>query len=367
MATPLLLLIIFLYGVTGFAATWPQFIWSPDANPVTESIRAGILILSPTVAPTTRYASLFLSSLQIAGWIARIYILVLLLRPVILRDRLEAPKEHIDRIYRRYGNHSLAAFAIQPDKHHLLVAKGEGLVAYSSKRAVALACGDPIAPPALFAEAVRGYIDHCQRHGLTPCVYMASEDRLPVYHSLRLQSFKVAEEAIIDLSAFVPGLASPYTESVHRYDRSRSADPLIDEQLEEVSEDWLEVRRLGEMGFTTGRFSLESISEGPVFILGNRHYVYAFCGWLLYKNSRGAVLDIVRQRRDASPEIIHVLLVQAMTMLKLEFDEASVPTTLLDLHQVEAFNPRWKSQHLVHPRGASLSRITRALSAVQKR
>src|SRR5215468_7488138 len=105
----------------------------PKATPATEAVRGGILILTPSVIPATRYARLFLNSLQIAGWLARLYILILVLRPFISRDRLEAPKEDVDRIFRMSGNDPVAVFAIQKDKHHLLVANGQGLAAYATK------------------------------------------------------------------------------------------------------------------------------------------------------------------------------------------------------------------------------------------
>src|SRR5207248_9722490 len=125
-----------LYGMTGFAATSAQFRWSANATPVTEAVRGGILIVKPTVTPITRYARLFLNSLQVAGWMARLYILVLVLRPFISRDRLEAPKEDVNKIFRRSGDHAVSAFAIQRDKHHLLVANRQGLVAYATSDSV---------------------------------------------------------------------------------------------------------------------------------------------------------------------------------------------------------------------------------------
>src|SRR5207249_4551158 len=88
MATPLLLLIVFLYGMTGFAATSNQFRWARNATPLREAVRSGILIVRPDVEPRTRYARLFLSSLQVAGWLSRLYILILVLHPFITRDRL---------------------------------------------------------------------------------------------------------------------------------------------------------------------------------------------------------------------------------------------------------------------------------------
>src|SRR5437764_15140604 len=75
--TPLLLMIVFFYGLTGFAATYTQFVWTSNVSPATEAFRGGILIVTPTVIPATRYARLFLNSLQIAGWLARLYILIL--------------------------------------------------------------------------------------------------------------------------------------------------------------------------------------------------------------------------------------------------------------------------------------------------
>ncbi|HYR88875.1 MAG TPA: phosphatidylglycerol lysyltransferase domain-containing protein [Terriglobia bacterium] len=368
MATPLLLLIVFFYGLTGFEATYPQFNWDADGTPATETLRDGILIVRPQVVPMTRYASLFLNSLQIAGWMARIYILVLILRPVILRDRLEAPKADIERIFRQFGRQSVAAFAVQPDKHHLLVAKSQGLVAYAWKGSIALACGDPIAPDELFREAVGDYVDHCQRHGWMPCAYLAAEERLAAYQYFRFQSLRVAEEAIIDLQTFSPNGDNPVAMSVHRYERSRRVDPFIDEQLEEVTEDWLETRHMREMGFTVGHFSLEQLSEGPVFFLGTRHRVEAFCAWLPYKDGRAAVLDLVRQRRRTPSELVRAFLAHALYLLKESgFEEASLTAATIDRDQIETFRPRWETRYLVHPRGANVSKITKALTAIQKR
>jgi phosphatidylglycerol lysyltransferase len=368
MATPLLLLIVFFYGLTGFEATYPQFMWATDTTPITETLRDGILIVRPQVAPNTRYASLFLNSLQIAGWMARIYILVLILRPVILRDRLEAPKADIERIFRQYGRQSVSAFAIQPDKHHLLVANAQGLVGYAWKGSIALACGDPIAPNELFKEAVSDYIHHCERHGWMPCAYLAAEERLAAYQHFRFQSLRVAEEAIIDLQTFAQDGNSPVAGSVHRYDRSLQKDPFIDEQLEEVTEDWLETRHMREMGFTVGHFSLEQLSEGPVFFLGTRHRVEAFCAWIPYKNGTAAVLDLVRQRRRTPPELVQAFVAHALHLLKESgFEEASLTAATIDRDQIETFRPRWETRYLVHPRGANVSKITRALTAIQKR
>ena len=368
MVTPLLLLLVFFYGITGFAATYPQFIWQARATPATEAVRGGILIVAPDVVPATRYARLFLNSLQIAGWMARLYILILVLRPFISRDRLEAPQKDIDTIFQSHGNEPVSAFAIQSDKHHLLVANAQGLVAYATRGSVALACGDPVVSDELFVQAVEDYTRHCERRGWTPCVYLAAENRLPVYHSLKYQSMRVAEEAVVNLQAFTPESQITGLDIIHRYDRSVRTDPLIDEQLEEVTEDWLELRHMREMGFTAGHFSLEQLSQGPVFVLGHRYRVEAFSAWLPYKNRRGAVLDLLRQRRHTPGEIVRAFVTESLRLLKISgFVEASLTPSVIDREQIEKFRPLWEPRYLIHPRGANLSKITKALAAVERR
>jgi lysylphosphatidylglycerol synthetase-like protein (DUF2156 family)/membrane protein DedA with SNARE-associated domain len=368
MVTPLLLLMVFFYGVTGFAATSLQFRWPVDATPVTEAVRTGILILKPEVIPDTRYARLFLNSLQFAGWMARLYILILVLRPFISRDRLEAPGEDIERIFQRYGNESVSAFAIQRDKHHLLVAARQALIGFATRGSIAVSCGDPIAPDDLFSQATEEYVEHCRRHGWTPCVYFAAEERLETYQALKLQSARVSEEGVVNLQSFEPVLQIGPLGIMHRYDRWTGADPLIDEQLEEVTEDWLELRHMREMGFTAGHFSLEQLAQGPVFVLGNRYRVEAFSAWLPYKNGKAAVLAILRQRRHAPQEIVRAFVSESLRLLKeAGFQEASLTAAAIDREQIESFKPVWKTRYLVYPRGANLNKITQALAVIQKR
>jgi lysylphosphatidylglycerol synthetase-like protein (DUF2156 family)/membrane protein DedA with SNARE-associated domain len=368
MVTPLLLLMVFSYGVAGFAATANQFVWPATATPLTEAVRGGILIVKPAALPVTRYARLFVNSLGIAGWMARLYILVLVLRPFISRDRLVVPREDVKRIFRLHGEYSVAAFAIQRDKHHLLVANGQGLVAFASRGSIALACGDPLAPHDLFPQAVEEYVQHCHRHGWTPCVYFAAEEWLETYHSLKFQSVGATEEAVVNLRALTAADSIGALDIVHRYDRSGGTDPLIDEQLEEVTEDWLELRHMREMGFTAGHFSLEQLRQGPVFVLGNRYRIEAFCAWLPYKNGKAAVLDILRQRRHTSQGIVQAFVAESLRLLKdAGFEEASLTAAAIDRDQIESFRPTWHTRYLVHPRGANVSKITRALAVIQSR
>ena len=403
---PLLVAMVMLYGGVGLFRMRHRFFWPPGATPVSEAFRAGILTVEPRALPLTPPSARLLGSLPIVGWLARFYLLVLLLRPVILRRRAEAPPEAVDRIVGAHGRHSLAAFAAQPDKHHLLVAGGRGLVAFAVRGHVALACGDPLAGEADLEAAAAAFIEHGRRNGWIPCFYDAAEERLALYRRLGLRSLKIAEEAVLELPAFslAGGRRAALRSMVHkvrrtgrevrRYHRARAPDPDLDEQLEEVSEEWLEEKRLGEMGFTLGRFSLQALDHVPVFLCLEGDRVEAFCSWLPYRGGQAVVLDLMRRRRQALSGTMDFLLSESLLALRDEgWREASLanaplanvggPRRPLDrgvallferlngfygyknLFQFKKkFDPVWEGRYLVYPRGADLPRIGYAMAAV---
>ncbi len=403
---PVMAATVFVYGYTGLNHLRSQFNWYPGATPIKETLRSGILIVPPNLDPITSHAAHYLGSLQIAGWLARFYLLALFLRPVILRDRMEAPQTSVAGIFASYSRHALSASAVQSDKHHLLVAGGSGLIAYDTRGAVALSCGDPIAPDALFAQSVREYLAFCRKHGWTPCVYGAADVRVPVYEEVGLRTLKVAEEAILDLKEFslsgnkranlraMVNKAAKSGMSVRRYDRRQLPDSLIDEQLEEISQEWLAEKHLGEMGFTIGRFSLDTLLDIPVFIAEAGQHVVAFCSWLTYRNGEAAVLDLMRKRKDTVAGAMDFLLAHSLLLLQdAGFVEASLANAPLanvsgprgplergvsvlfenlnsfygykNLFQFKKkFAPRWEGRYLVYPRGAELPAIAYALASV---
>ena len=403
---PVMVAVVFVYGYTGLHHMRSQFSWNPGANPVKEAFRSGILILEPNLDPITEVAARYLGSLQIAGWLARFYLLALFLRPVILRDRTEAPRAEIESIFRAYSRHSLSAAAVQGDKHHLLVAGGRGLIAYDARGAVALTCGDPIAPEELYDQCILEYMGYCRRHGWTPCFYEVAEVHLPVYHALGLRTLKMAEEAIIDLKEFslsgnkranlraMVNKAAKSGMRVCRYDRKSQADRLIDEQLEEISEEWLSEKHLGEMGFTLGRFSLEALEEVPVFLACVGDRVEAFCTWSPYRNGEAAVLDLMRKRNNAVAGTMDFLLAHSLLQLQAAgMAEASLSNAPLanvsgprgplergvsllfenmnafygykNLFQFKKkFAPRWEGKYLVYPHGTELPQVAYALASV---
>jgi phosphatidylglycerol lysyltransferase len=403
---PVLLSAVFLYGCVGLNHRRDQYKWEPGNTPVAEAFQSGILIREPGVDPTTHGAARFLGSLQIAGWLARFYLMVLILRPVILRNRQEASTEAIKRIFGEHSRHSLSAFAIQNDKHHLLLAKGNALVAYAVRGTVALAAGDPLASENGFVQSIQDFFEYCGRNDWTPCIYEAAEECLPVYHSLGLHSLKMAEEAVLPLPEFslsgnkrsnLRAMVNKTAKSgmtVRYYNRAVQADSGIDEQLEEISQEWLTEKSIGELGFSLGRFSLEGLDHIPAFLAVLNDRIEAFCSWLPYRGGKAAVLDLMRKRKQVVAGTMDFLLYHSVVQLReMGYEEASLANAPLantsaprrplergvallfenmnafygykNLFQFKKkFAPRWEGRYLIYPKGADLPRVAYALASV---
>ncbi|HSD29739.1 MAG TPA: phosphatidylglycerol lysyltransferase domain-containing protein, partial [Vicinamibacteria bacterium] len=279
-------------------------------------------------------------------------------------------------------------------------------VAYAVRAHVAFAAGDPLCAEDDTEDAAREWVEHCRHNGWTPCLYEAAEESLPVYRRLGLHSLKMAEEAIVDLASFslAGGRRAALRAMVHkvtrmglavrRYDRAQGKEPAIDEQLEAISVAWLAEKRLGEMGFSVGRFSLEALHEAFVFLCLEGDRVIAFTTWRPYRHGRAALLDLMRKRNDAPSGTMDLLVARALEELRAAgLEEASLANAPLanvgeprgglekgvsllfeNLNAVygyknlfqfkKKFAPRWEGRYLVYPRGADLPRVAYALAGL---
>jgi phosphatidylglycerol lysyltransferase len=403
---PILAAAVWTFGVVGLTDLRGAYRWGAGSTPAIEAVRSGLLTAEPGVDPLTRHAARFLGSLQIAGWAARLYLLVLVLRPVILRRRQEAPAADVQRLVHSHGQRSLSSFATLEDKHHLLVAGGRGLVAFAVRGHVAFAAGDPLCAPGDLEQAMSDFVLHCRRNGWTPCVYEAADAGLPAYRRLGMRTLKMAEEAIVDLAGWslAGGKRAALRSMVHkvtrmglvvrRYDRRMARDAAVDEQLEQISEEWLEKKPLGEMGFTVSRFALEALDEVHVFIATQGDRVVAFTSWRPYRNGRAAVLDLMRKRRDAPSGTMDLLVSRSLEELgDTGLEEASLANAPLanvqtprgglekgvallfenlnafygykNLFQFKKkFAPRWEGLYLVYPGAPALPSVAVAMTGV---
>ncbi|WP_052890917.1 bifunctional lysylphosphatidylglycerol flippase/synthetase MprF [Thermogemmatispora carboxidivorans] len=268
--------LLLLYGIGGYYLIEGQFLATSGAGATLLALLRRMLNLpAQELLPLTRRARWFLDSLPILAVTALLTGMMALLRPVSARWWLAQQREHLAQVERRaldllqrYGQETLAFFALDPANLRYLAPNGEGLVAYRLVNAVAVVPGDPICPPEAREQVSRAFLELCQRNGWQVAIYQVHPAFLPYYRAYGLSIFKIGEEALIDPRSFSlsgPAMANVRTSS-RRAEREgvtlrwleEAPPPELYEQMVQLSRAWLQqkgARETEEMGFSMGRLS----------------------------------------------------------------------------------------------------------------
>jgi lysylphosphatidylglycerol synthetase-like protein (DUF2156 family) len=348
-------------------------------------------------------------SIAFFGLVASAYVFGALLAPVAWRRESTANLEEVRGLAALHGRDAMSYFAKQDDKRHARVGQ-ESFVAYRVVRRVAVVAGDPIGPDGAVPAAIADFTALCARNDWVPVFYETSERWLSAYEARGLRWFKVAEEAVIPLAGFSlagskiakvrHGVAKAEREApgvtVWEY-RPGERDPEVDEQLEDVSDEWLRQKGSAELGFNLGVFSVDDLADKRTIVASRPDgYVWGFLTWLPYRHGCAVVLDAMRRRDGAPASLMDLLIARSALLFKdegleaislgaapLANAEAPANPSVYDrgvrlifehfsavygyrslFHFKKKFNPSWEGRYLVFPRPDLLPRIAYALTAV---
>jgi phosphatidylglycerol lysyltransferase len=280
----------------------------PDFGAKLQAVLELIFLQSTdTLNPASSRAEAVFRSISEAAVFFGLLVFFLFLRPILPR-RMEssAGREAVEQLIARHGRDSLDEFALLPDKYHHFYGTGEQrcVISYALWRDIA----DPIGPPEHLLEAVRDFDLFCARQDWQPVFYEVPDETANVYRAAGLRTFKVAEDACIDLKAFtVAGgkfqnlrtAQNKIRKAAWRYEwfRGISLEPALETSLRAISDEWLSTRHATEMAFDLGSFAPESLKRAELCVLFNdENLPIAFASWLPYAQGMGRSIDLMRHR-----------------------------------------------------------------------
>ncbi|OKH21530.1 phosphatidylglycerol lysyltransferase domain-containing protein [Chroogloeocystis siderophila] len=354
--------------------------------------------------PRTRYGSFFANSIYIIGAVTFGYALLLLLRPVLLRNAA-APTERqrAKAIVQQYGRSSLARFALLDDKFYYFSPLGQSVIAYVPKGRGAVALGDPIGPVEDRREVIFGFQQFCERNDWYPAFYQTLPDNLELYQSLGFQVLQIGEEAIVDLKTFtLQGKAGKnFRTAVNRFTKSGYQvkfyePPIADEllrQLKTVSDEWLKLMQGSEKRFSLGWFEQAYLRECEIAAVetadGN---IIAFANVVPEYQLNEITIDLMRHRQDIEHGAMDFLFVSMFQHFQAQgYDGFNLGLSALSgvggsasprlekvlaylyehlnrfynfkgLHEYkDKFHPRWETRYLVYPSWSALPAVVIAL------
>ncbi|WP_027932683.1 bifunctional lysylphosphatidylglycerol flippase/synthetase MprF [Amycolatopsis thermoflava] len=239
----------------------------------------------------------------------------------------DGDRRHAIELVQRNGGGTLSWMTTWPENRYFPIAHDTGYVAYRKHAGVAVALGDPICPRSDGDGAVAEFAENCDRAGLVPCLFSATEPSVRGAERLGWRYLQVAEDTLIDL----PGLEfkgkqwQPARSALNRAVKEGITFRLVHladepravlQQVRAISEEWVGDKGLPEMGFTLGgvdealdrhvRAGLAVDADGRVHGVTSWIPVYAGNGEI-----EGWTLDVMRRRSDGFKHVVEFLIASA--------------------------------------------------------
>ncbi len=392
------------YGVSGFFLLDRHFrvsfgFWAA----VRQTVVMFTQFYDPGLQPITGFGRYFAASIYVVGIVTTGYALLMLIRPVLMRQPPSpVEKARAWEIVQAYGHTSLARLTLLDDKLYYF-SPGGSMVAYTVQGRTALALGDPIGPARDIPRCISGFKYYCSLNDWLPVFYQVLPDYLKVYQREGLRAIQIGQEGIVDLSKFTlaGNEARSIRSSVNKMKRlgytAEVVEPpshdLLDE-LNEVSNEWLADRHESEMRFSVGWFDETYLNTCPILIIRNiEGRVDAFANIIREFRADEVTADMMRHRSGAEKGQMDFLFVSLFEWAKSQGyarfnfglsalsgigekpDDPAIERALRYVFQhinqfynfkglhafKDKFNPAWLPRYLIFPNMATLPAVGTAL------
>ncbi len=322
---------VLIYGVSGLYLLDRHFAGSTTfLDSLEDGVRLLFVLPSTTIDPVTHHGAWFIDSVR-AGAIAVFLISAYhLLHPVIHRRTSGRDEQRrVASLLQRYATTAIAYFHLLPDKSHFFASDGEAFIGYRVVGHVAVALGEPIGEPESRNLVLREFAEFCDLNGWAFCFHQVTEAGAAELRGAGLQALKIGEEAIIPVQDFVLAGKSfkHLRNTVNRLERdgfvfeivrSPISASVLDE-LETISNQWLEEGGHRERAFTLGSFSRAYVESCDIAVVRRADgRIEAFANFIPAYNSSEGNFDLMRRRPGAEDGVMDFLFVGMIEHFKAE-------------------------------------------------
>ncbi len=355
--------------------------------------------------PQSKFGTFFANSIYVIAASTFTYALLMLLRPVFVRNSTEPrERQRAREIVEQYGCSSLAAFTLLSDKSYYFSPSGRSVIAYVPKGRGAIALGDPIGPIEDRQEVIVAFQQFCQRNDWYPAFYQTLPDEIEMYKSLGFKVLNIGKEGVVDLNAFSlqgkagKNLRTPLNRMTKMGYKVKFYQPPISHdllrQLKPVSDEWLQMVQGSEKHFSLGWFDETYLRECEIAVVYSPNSeIVAFTNLLPEYQLNEITNDLMRYRRAIENGMMDFLFISMFQYYKEKgYDSFNIGLSVLagvgetaesrSLEKVmhylykhlerfynfqglyaykDKFHPRWEPRYLVYPSLGALPDVVVAL------
>ena len=367
------------------------------------------LIGSSDLIPLDSFASHFLMSIKISGFLSFGFLIYTLINPYIRKQSItDEEKTLVKELIDQYGNSSLDYFKSYFDKLFFISETKNAFLAYRLAGNYAVVLENPVAQNEQeIKNCIVEFDDFCFKCGLKSIYYRILEKDLKMYQSLNKKHFFLGQEGTVNLSEFSldggskKSLRNALNKISENGFKSTIYQPPIKDgilqKIQAVSNEWLEDTDRTEIIFSQGLFLWEELKNQTIITVENKEEkIIAFLNIIPDSVDGEATYDLIRKTNDAPNGIMDFILVALFNHLKSQ-DYKTVnlglapmsgienPKTIQDKAMKyaydkvksfshykglrnfkEKFSPTWQNQYVIFSNDYDLIQMPRILSKVIK-
>ncbi len=285
-------------------------------------------IVPQTLAPV---ASQISGALALVPWVVA---MILLLRSYNQQELPEAiSRPTFMELTRQYGGESFGWISTWEGNNYWVAPGLLGAVAYRASGGVALTVTDPVAAPGQLESVMKDFVSFALQQGLVPAFYSVHQEAADIAGKWGWPRLEVAEETVLDLPelSFAGKKYQVVRSSLNRAEREGihaqwvtwdSCSQDWKDQIQAISEQWVDDKPLPEMGFTLGGMKELADAEVPILLAVNEEgVVHGVTSWMpIYKDDKviGFTLDFMRRLEDGFRPVMEFLIASAALWAKEE-------------------------------------------------
>ena len=309
----------------------------------------------PSFLPRTVAASVVDQAVGLVFWLVVLVVAVRWMREILLVDG--RARANAGRLVELDGE-SMSFMTTWEGNHYWFSATGRSAIAYRVSYGIALTTTGPFGDRGEWSSDLREFARFSMQQSWSPVLYSVHREQRDQLAAMGWYSLEVGSEMVVDPRQWkTTGKKwQDIRTAINKAKRSGISDVMstfneapndIREQIEEISEQWAQLKALPEMKFTLG--GVEELHDPRVRILyaiDAEGTVLGVTSWLpTWRDGRiiGWTLDFMRHRTDSPNGIMEFLIARMAERLRdegLEHPECAVEFMSLSAAPLAGMNPQ---------------------------
>lgn len=299
---------------------------------IANSIKLLLFMDTSVLSIKGKIGQLYANSLITINWICIIASSFLLLKPLVYNPiESKHDRERVQNLVMSHGQNPLAYLSLERDKKYFFGKQVEGVCSYQVAGNVFAVCGDMICDEKDGFIFLNEILSFCNQNGYNIIFLNTTGAFLELYKMADFGVVKYGEDACFKLSDYnlAGGRVAKVRAAINHankagirvmeYKPKEARNLEIENQIIEITSEWLQNKGGDEMGFMVGGTGLDDpLDRRYFYAVDTDDRMLGFVVFLPYLSGKGYLADVTRRRNDAPQGVLEKIIYDAFMQLKDE-------------------------------------------------